>query len=156
MTWQMNNIFSPIHEIKSLWGSCRYVDILHIDLWPLFCAYQVKPLLQVTRQDEEIQAREAELLKAKENLTRVEQDYTELDRKHAQVNKFASGSANCPSMFPLHWKPSVSLWIRGPLITPPSSLYHFLADGRESCVGWPAAGRGRAVCRGGGDEGKVG
>lgn len=47
--------------------------------------HQVKPLLQVTRQDEEIQVRESKLLKAKENLTRVEQSYAELDKKHAQV-----------------------------------------------------------------------
>ncbi|MEQ2211383.1 hypothetical protein XENOCAPTIV_028863 [Xenoophorus captivus] len=43
------------------------------------------PSTQVTRQDEEIQARETELHKAKENLTRVEQEYSELDRKHAQL-----------------------------------------------------------------------
>jgi len=47
--------------------------------------FQVKPLLQVTRQDEEIQAREAELQKAKDNLGRVELDFVELDRKHTQV-----------------------------------------------------------------------
>lgn len=45
----------------------------------------MKPLLQVTRQDEEIQARESQLLKAKENLTRVEQSFAELDKKHSQV-----------------------------------------------------------------------
>lgn len=50
-------------------------------------AYQVKPLLQVTRQDEEIQVREAELQKANDKLTRVEQDFNELDKKHIQVNK---------------------------------------------------------------------
>ena len=46
----------------------------------------MKPLLQVTRQDEEIQVREAELQKAKDNLSKVELDYNELDKKHAQVN----------------------------------------------------------------------
>uniref|UniRef100_A0A3B4ZDW6 Myosin-10-like n=1 Tax=Stegastes partitus TaxID=144197 RepID=A0A3B4ZDW6_9TELE len=45
----------------------------------------VKPLLQVTRQDEEIQVREAELQKAKDKLTRAEQDFSDLDRKHAQL-----------------------------------------------------------------------
>lgn len=49
--------------------------------------HQVKPLLQVTRQDEEIQVRESQLLKAKENLTRVEQSYADLDKKHAQVTR---------------------------------------------------------------------
>ncbi|KAK1795182.1 hypothetical protein P4O66_010359, partial [Electrophorus voltai] len=46
---------------------------------------QVKPLLQVTRQDEEIQAREAELQKAKDSLSKVEHDYNELERKHQQL-----------------------------------------------------------------------
>lgn len=53
----------------------------------LICIFQVKPLLQVTRQDEEIQVRETQLLKAKENLTQVEHNYTELERKHVQVGK---------------------------------------------------------------------
>lgn len=53
----------------------------------LICTFQVKPLLQVTRQDEEIQVRETQLLKAKENLTQVEHNYTELERKHVQVGK---------------------------------------------------------------------
>lgn len=56
----------------------------------LICTSQVKPLLQVTRQDEEIQARESQLLKAKENLNQVEQNYTELERKHVQVNMAAA------------------------------------------------------------------
>lgn len=51
------------------------------------CPFQVKPLLQVTRQDEEIQARESQLLKAKENLNQVEQNYTELEKKQVQVEK---------------------------------------------------------------------
>ncbi|XP_074539208.1 uncharacterized protein myh14 isoform X1 [Halichoeres trimaculatus] len=60
-----------------------YLKLRNWQWWRLFT--KVKPLLQVTRQDEEIQAREAQLQKAKDNLTRVEQDYTELDRKHAQL-----------------------------------------------------------------------
>lgn len=39
----------------------------------------------MTRQDEEIQAREAQLQKAKDNLSKVEHDYVELERKHQQV-----------------------------------------------------------------------
>ncbi|MEQ2160655.1 hypothetical protein GOODEAATRI_001704 [Goodea atripinnis] len=66
--------------------------------WFLFCAHQVKPLLQVTRQDEEIQARETELHKAKENLTRVEQEYSELDRKHAQLQAEAELFAEAEEM----------------------------------------------------------
>ncbi|XP_070691363.1 myosin-10 isoform X2 [Pempheris klunzingeri] len=60
-----------------------YLKLRNWQWWRLFT--KVKPLLQVTRQDEEIQVREAQLQKAKDNLTRVEQDYTELDRKHAQL-----------------------------------------------------------------------
>uniref|UniRef100_A0AAQ5X2L1 Myosin motor domain-containing protein n=1 Tax=Amphiprion ocellaris TaxID=80972 RepID=A0AAQ5X2L1_AMPOC len=60
-----------------------YLKLRNWQWWRLFT--KVKPLLQVTRQDEEIQVREAELQKAKDKLTRVEQDFTELDRKHAQL-----------------------------------------------------------------------
>ncbi|KAM3872782.1 uncharacterized protein myh14 [Diretmus argenteus] len=60
-----------------------YLKLRNWQWWRLFT--KVKPLLQVTRQDEEIQAREAELQKAKDNLSRVELDYTELDRKHVQL-----------------------------------------------------------------------
>ncbi|XP_029927553.1 myosin-10 isoform X2 [Myripristis murdjan] len=60
-----------------------YLKLRNWQWWRLFT--KVKPLLQVTRQDEEIQAREAELQKAKDKLGRVEMDYTELDRKHAQL-----------------------------------------------------------------------
>lgn len=65
------------------WAKIWHLAGVVINIWPLF--FQVKPLLQVTRQDEEIQVREAELQKAKDKLTRAEQDYTELDKKHAQV-----------------------------------------------------------------------
>ncbi|XP_042345653.1 myosin-10 isoform X5 [Plectropomus leopardus] len=60
-----------------------YLKLRNWQWWRLFT--KVKPLLQVTRQDEEIQIRETELQKAKDNLTKVEQQYTELDRKHAQL-----------------------------------------------------------------------
>ncbi|XP_047455910.1 myosin-10 isoform X6 [Mugil cephalus] len=60
-----------------------YLKLRNWQWWRLFT--KVKPLLQVTRQDEEIQVREAELQKAKDKLTRVEQDFSELDRKHAQL-----------------------------------------------------------------------
>uniref|UniRef100_A0A3Q2CN26 Myosin-10-like n=1 Tax=Cyprinodon variegatus TaxID=28743 RepID=A0A3Q2CN26_CYPVA len=60
-----------------------YLKLRNWQWWRLFT--KVKPLLQVTRQDEEIQVRETELHKAKENLSRVEQEYSELDKRHAQV-----------------------------------------------------------------------
>lgn len=64
------------------------------------CA-QVKPLLQVTRQDEEIQAREAQLQKAKDNLSKVEHDYVELERKHQQVHQAITVYFTPLSFFPL-------------------------------------------------------
>uniref|UniRef100_A0A8C7J6R1 Myosin, heavy chain 14, non-muscle n=1 Tax=Oncorhynchus kisutch TaxID=8019 RepID=A0A8C7J6R1_ONCKI len=60
-----------------------YLKLRNWQWWRLFT--KVKPLLQVTRQDEEIQVRESELKNAKDNLTRVEQDYTDLDKKHIQL-----------------------------------------------------------------------
>ncbi|XP_075896934.1 uncharacterized protein myh14 isoform X2 [Nelusetta ayraudi] len=60
-----------------------YLKLRNWQWWRLFT--KVKPLLQVTRQDEEIQVRESQLLKAKENLTQVELSYAELDKKHAQL-----------------------------------------------------------------------
>ncbi|XP_055020196.1 myosin-10 isoform X2 [Boleophthalmus pectinirostris] len=60
-----------------------YLKLRNWQWWRLFT--KVKPLLQVSRRDEEIQVRQAELLKAQDKLTRVEQDYTELDQKHAQL-----------------------------------------------------------------------
>ncbi|XP_073667748.1 uncharacterized protein myh14 isoform X5 [Paramisgurnus dabryanus] len=60
-----------------------YLKLRNWQWWRLFT--KVKPLLQVTRQDEEIQAREAQLQKAKENLSKLELDFTELDRKNQQL-----------------------------------------------------------------------
>ncbi|XP_032413182.1 myosin-10 isoform X1 [Xiphophorus hellerii] len=73
-----------LSAVRVMQRNCAaYLKLRNWQWWRLFT--KVKPLLQVTRQDEEIQARESELHKAKENLTRVEQDYTELDRKHTQL-----------------------------------------------------------------------
>ncbi|XP_044064635.1 myosin-10 isoform X3 [Siniperca chuatsi] len=60
-----------------------YLKLRNWQWWRLFT--KVKPLLQVTRQDEEIQVREAQLQKVKDSLTRAEQNYIDLDRKHAQL-----------------------------------------------------------------------
>ncbi|XP_013860188.1 myosin-10 isoform X5 [Austrofundulus limnaeus] len=65
-----------------------YLKLRNWQWWRLFT--KVKPLLQVTRQDEEIQARESALLKASEKLSKVEQEYIDLDKKHAQVNEYCS------------------------------------------------------------------
>ncbi|KAA0703022.1 B Myosin heavy chain 10 Myosin heavy chain, non-muscle IIb Non-muscle myosin heavy chain [Triplophysa tibetana] len=60
-----------------------YLKLRNWQWWRLFT--KVKPLLQVTRQDEEIQAREAQLQKAKDNLSKMELDFTEMDRKNQQL-----------------------------------------------------------------------
>ena len=46
---------------------------------------QVKPLLQVTRQEEEMQAKDEELVKTKERQLKVENELVEMERKHQQV-----------------------------------------------------------------------
>lgn len=100
--------------------------------------HQVKPLLQVTRQDEEIQVRESQLLKAKENLSQVELSYAELDKKHAQVTgQFSSPPPPPPPPTPL----SVVFSLTSAALRLSSA-----ADGGEVGAGGPAAGRGRAVC----------
>lgn len=93
----MENKIKAIYEILML-QLVRW-DILHVDLWPSFLYQQVKPLLQVTRQDEEIQARESALLKAQEKLTQAEQEYTDLDKKHVQVNRPHPHCVACPPQF---------------------------------------------------------
>lgn len=50
-----------------------------------FKSLQVKPLLQVTRQEEELQAKDEELMKVKEKQTKVEAELEEMERKHQQV-----------------------------------------------------------------------
>ncbi|KAJ8289965.1 hypothetical protein GJAV_G00007230 [Gymnothorax javanicus] len=62
-----------------------YLKLRNWQWWRLFT--KVKPLLQVTRQEEEIQVREAKIQKATEKLTKVEQDYLELERKHQQLSE---------------------------------------------------------------------
>lgn len=54
---------------------------------------QVKPLLQVTRQEEELQAKDEELLKVKEKQTKVEGELEEMERKHQQVRHWATPSS---------------------------------------------------------------
>lgn len=46
----------------------------------------MKPLLQVTRQEEELQAKDEELIKVKEKQLKVENELVEMERKHQQVN----------------------------------------------------------------------
>ncbi|KAM6967855.1 LOW QUALITY PROTEIN: uncharacterized protein myh14 [Aplochiton taeniatus] len=60
-----------------------YLKLRNWQWWRLFT--KVKPLLQVTRQEEEIQVRDAELQKAKDKLGKVELNFTELEKKHTQL-----------------------------------------------------------------------
>lgn len=43
-------------------------------------------MLQVTRQEEELQAKDEELIKVKERQLKVENELVEMERKHQQVN----------------------------------------------------------------------
>lgn len=52
----------------------------------------MKPLLQVTRQEEEMQAKDEELLKVKERQLKVENELKEMERKQQQVNDYPVGS----------------------------------------------------------------
>lgn len=52
---------------------------------------QVKPLLQVTRQEEEMQAKEDELQKTKERQQKAENELKELEQKHSQVPVWMCG-----------------------------------------------------------------
>lgn len=62
---------------------------------------QVKPLLQVTRQEEEMQAKEEELQKIKDRQQKAESELKELEQKHSQVPYWAGsmtgrrGRAGC-------------------------------------------------------------
>lgn len=50
----------------------------------------MKPLLQVTRQEEEMQAKDEELQKTKERQQKAESELKELELKHSQVFPAAS------------------------------------------------------------------
>lgn len=56
---------------------------------------QVKPLLQVTRQEEEMQAKDEELVKVKEKQTKVEGELVEMERKHQQVSIYYNCYNTC-------------------------------------------------------------
>lgn len=49
---------------------------------------QVKPLLQVSRQEEEMLAKDEELVKVKEKQVAAESRLTEMETLHTQVNKW--------------------------------------------------------------------
>nr|XP_061791723.1 myosin-10 isoform X1 [Nerophis lumbriciformis] len=73
-----------LSALKVLQRNCAaYLKLRHWQWWRLFT--KVKPLLQVTRQEEEMQAKDEELLKVKERQLMVENDLVEMERKHQQL-----------------------------------------------------------------------
>lgn len=53
--------------------------------------FQVKPLLQVTRQEEEMSLKEEELNRIKEQAQKTDVELKEITLKHTQVHKTAHG-----------------------------------------------------------------
>ncbi|XP_036385880.1 myosin-10 isoform X5 [Megalops cyprinoides] len=73
-----------LSALKVLQRNCAaYLKLRHWQWWRLFT--KVKPLLQVTRQEEEMQAKDEELIKVKEKQSKVESELVEMERKHQQL-----------------------------------------------------------------------
>uniref|UniRef100_A0A1A7YG08 Myosin, heavy chain 10, non-muscle n=1 Tax=Iconisemion striatum TaxID=60296 RepID=A0A1A7YG08_9TELE len=73
-----------LSALKVLQRNCAaYLKLRHWQWWRLFT--KVKPLLQVTRQEEELQAKDEELMKVKERQLKVENELVEMERKHQQL-----------------------------------------------------------------------
>ena len=107
------------------------------------CA-QVKPLLQVTRQEEEMQAKEDELQKTKELQKKAESELKELEQRHTQV----AGRARLGLRAGGRARPREAQ-------PPPAFSPRAAGRGEEPAPG-AAAGRDRAVRRGRGDAGALG
>uniref|UniRef100_A0A2K5W4Z9 Myosin-11 n=1 Tax=Macaca fascicularis TaxID=9541 RepID=A0A2K5W4Z9_MACFA len=70
--------------MKVIQRNCAaYLKLRNWQWWRLFT--KVKPLLQVTRQEEEMQAKEDELQKTKERQQKAENELKELEQKHSQL-----------------------------------------------------------------------
>ncbi|NP_001084034.1 myosin, heavy chain 10, non-muscle S homeolog [Xenopus laevis] len=70
--------------LKVLQRNCAaYLKLRHWQWWRLFT--KVKPLLQVTRQEEELVAKDEELLKVKEKQSKVEGELVDMEQKHQQL-----------------------------------------------------------------------
>ncbi|KAK2533378.1 hypothetical protein Q9233_004592, partial [Columba guinea] len=70
--------------MKVIQRNCAaYLKLRNWQWWRLFT--KVKPLLQVTRQEEEMQAKDEELQKTKERQQKAESELKELEQKHAQL-----------------------------------------------------------------------
>ncbi|XP_041087835.1 myosin-10-like isoform X3 [Polyodon spathula] len=73
-----------LNALKVMQRNCAaYLKLRHWQWWRLFT--KVKPLLQVTRQDEEIQHREMELQKVKDRQVKAEMAFFDLEKKHQQM-----------------------------------------------------------------------
>uniref|UniRef100_A0A8C4I5J5 Myosin, heavy chain 10, non-muscle n=1 Tax=Dicentrarchus labrax TaxID=13489 RepID=A0A8C4I5J5_DICLA len=73
-----------LSALKVLQRNCAaYLKLRHWQWWRLFT--KVKPLLQVTRQEEEMQAKDEELVKVKERQLKVENELVDMERKHQQL-----------------------------------------------------------------------
>ncbi|XP_053147214.1 myosin-10 isoform X4 [Hemicordylus capensis] len=73
-----------LSALKVLQRNCAaYLKLRHWQWWRVFT--KVKPLLQVTRQEEELQAKDEELVKVKEKQIKVEAELEEMERKHQQL-----------------------------------------------------------------------
>ncbi|XP_023204696.1 myosin-9 isoform X1 [Xiphophorus maculatus] len=71
--------------MKVIQRNCAaYLKLRNWQWWRLFT--KVKPLLQVSRQEEEMQAKDEELHKVKERHLQAEQQLQEMEEKHQQLN----------------------------------------------------------------------
>ncbi|XP_072561094.1 myosin-9-like isoform X2 [Paramormyrops kingsleyae] len=71
--------------MKVIQRNCAaYLKLRNWQWWRLFT--KVKPLLQVSRQEEEMQAKDEELLKIKEKHLNAERVMQEMEEKHMQLN----------------------------------------------------------------------
>ncbi|KAL7977506.1 hypothetical protein Chor_009455 [Crotalus horridus] len=72
--------------LKVMQRNCAaYLKLRHWQWWRLFT--KVKPLLQVTRQDEVMQAKALELQKVQEKHTKTQLDLKELENKYQQLSE---------------------------------------------------------------------
>ncbi|KAM6452400.1 myosin-10-like isoform 1-T1 [Liasis olivaceus] len=72
--------------LKVMQRNCAaYLKLRHWQWWRLFT--KVKPLLQVTRQDEVMQAKALELQKVQEKHTKTQLDLKELENKYLQLSE---------------------------------------------------------------------
>uniref|UniRef100_A0A8C5ATW2 Myosin-10-like n=1 Tax=Gadus morhua TaxID=8049 RepID=A0A8C5ATW2_GADMO len=75
-----------LSALKVLQRNCAaYLKLKHWQWWRLFT--KVKPLLQVSRQEEEMQAKDDELLKVKEKQGKVEEELVEMQKKQQQMTE---------------------------------------------------------------------